>query len=135
MPIRRTDLRDELTALIAAGRELPPDHDRVLAEVFLDRLASSMAPPSRTRHALAVIGKPRHLLGAVILGLAVVGVASVQPFHQAGSTNIVVQPQPVKAVPAWPFKAIPAFPGKPPVVPLPPKAPPAPQAPAPKAGS
>jgi hypothetical protein len=127
MPIRHTDLQDELAALIAAGRELPPDHDRVLAEVFLDRLAASVAPPSRTRQALAVIGKPRHLLGAVILGLAVLGVASVQSVHRAGSSNVVVQPLPVKRIPA--------FPGKLPIVPLAPKAPKALQVPALKGGS
>ena len=38
MDVRRTELRDELTALIAAGRELSPDHDQVLAEVFVDRM-------------------------------------------------------------------------------------------------
>jgi hypothetical protein len=127
MPLRRTDLQDELAALIAAGRELPPDHDEVLAEVFLDRLAGSMAPPSHTRRALAVIGKPRHLLGAVILGLAVLGVASVQSVHRAGSSSVVVQPQPLKAVPLSPVKAF--------VAPLAPKAPVAPQAPTPKSGS
>jgi len=125
MPVRRTELRDELAALIAAGRELSPDHDQALAEVFIDRVASRMAPPSRIREVLTVWGKPRHLVGAVILGLACLATASVLGVHQPASSNPVPAPLSAKA------GAIPIV-GKVPLVPPAPKVPPAPQAPAPK---
>lgn len=141
MPVQRTELRDELTALIAAGRELSPDHDELLAEVFLDRLTTKPVSPSRARRVLSVARKPRHLL-AVILGLTVLGAAAVQPFNQTGSSNVVVQPAFGKCVsmkqhpacgPA--FKAVRVQPSKAQVVPVAPKAPAAPQEPGPKSGS
>lgn len=62
MPVQRTELREDLAALIAAGRELSPDHDQALTEVFIDRVANRMASPSCTRYALMVWRKPGRLL-------------------------------------------------------------------------
>src|SRR5690242_8590526 len=91
MPVQRTDLQDELTALIAAGRELSPDHDRELAEVFIDRMMSRQAPPSRTRHVPTIWAKPGRLLGAAILALACLGVGSLLAVDHTGSANMVQQ--------------------------------------------
>jgi len=54
MPVQRAELRDELAVLIAAGRELSPDHDRVLADVFIDRIADRIGPAPRARRRLRV---------------------------------------------------------------------------------
>jgi hypothetical protein len=109
----------------------------VLAEVFLDHVSTRIGPPSRTRQTLAFLGKPRNLVGAAILGLSLLGVASVQPFHQAVHVSGNVQAQPIfkSGGPAKirVFKS--GSPAKIPGIPLAPKAPAAPQAPAPKSGS
>ena len=149
MPVQRTDLRDELTALIAAGRELSPDHDQALAEVFIDRLTATGMPPSRIRRTRTVRVKPRHLLGAAMLGLAMLTVGAVHPFHVVSNSSVVAQYQPapsmcvwttrqsacvpaLKRVPVGPGKVL--VPGKVQVVPVAPKVPVAPQAPVPKSG-
>jgi hypothetical protein len=38
MALERQDMRDELVAVIAAGRELSPEHDYHLADVYLDHI-------------------------------------------------------------------------------------------------
>jgi hypothetical protein len=45
----REDLRTELEAMLAAGRELSPDTDRYLAERFLDRLSATATQRKRRR--------------------------------------------------------------------------------------
>ena len=70
MPVQRTELLDDLTALIASGRELSPDDDRALAEVFIERLTRGMAPPSRIRQVLSVWRQSRRLVGTAVLALA-----------------------------------------------------------------
>ncbi|MGH2447488.1 MAG: hypothetical protein ACRDFS_02635 [Chloroflexota bacterium] len=90
VPDRRTELRDELTILIATGRELTPDHDQALADVFVDRLAKTQNRPPRVRHFAAALRVPRALLGAAILVLAVLGVGaavSVVNTNVSGGTN------------------------------------------------
>lgn len=71
MALDRHDLHDELVALIAAGRELPPEHDRALADIFLDhaqyRSAQQSAPaPSNLFTALH---DWRVVAGALMLAL------------------------------------------------------------------
>jgi hypothetical protein len=123
MPVRETELRDELVALIAAGRELSPDHDRALVEVFVDRMASRAAPPSRRRQVLAAVGRPQRILGALVLALAgLLGMTSVLGSHPADRA-VQVQPVPKMHIVPGPGKV----PGAPPVG----KVPPVPQAPVP----
>jgi ferric-dicitrate binding protein FerR (iron transport regulator) len=126
MDLRRTELRDELAAIIAAGRELTPEHDQVLAEAFIDRVASRIAaPPSRANYALTFFSRPRRLVGAIVLSLACIGGASAAALHHEAGPGSDEAPVSVN-VPAKPV------PPKMPVIPAP-KAPPnAPQAPAPK---
>jgi hypothetical protein len=52
MALERQDLREELVAVIAAGRELSPAHDYALADVFLDHVR---------RHGTSQERKPRWL--------------------------------------------------------------------------
>lgn len=131
MPVPRTELREELTILIAAGRELSPDHDHALAEAFIDRVTARLTPAPRTRRGLIVWGKPRRLLGAAIVGLACLGAASVLSLNHTGTAAPVQAPQPAK-VQAMPVAGKMPMAGKVPVVPPAPKAPPAPVAPEPK---
>lgn len=77
MADQRTELRDELTVLIAAGRELTPDHDQALAEVFVDHVAKSMPAWPPARQGPTIWDKPGRLLAAAFLGLAGLGAASV----------------------------------------------------------
>jgi hypothetical protein len=94
MPVQRTELRDELRVLIAAGRELTPEHDQVLAEAFLDRVAGRLTPPAQDRSPLALRATPKRLLGAVILGLACLGTVSIATSHVRTTS-----PAPIQAVP------------------------------------
>lgn len=70
MSLERHDLHDELVALIAAGRELPPEHDRALADIFLDhaqyRAPAQPAPPSL----LTALQDWRVVAGALLLALS-----------------------------------------------------------------
>jgi hypothetical protein len=125
MPVHRTDLLDDLTALIAAGRELSPDHDQALAEVFIERLTSGVAPPSPARHILSVWRQSRRLVGIAIFSLACVAAGCALTLHHTGSATVV----PVHVSAKGP--AIPR-PGKPPIVPPGPKVPSVPQVPVPK---
>jgi hypothetical protein len=69
MSLERLDLHDELVALIAAGRELPPEHDRALADIFLDhaqyRATAQPAPSSL----LTALQDWRVVAGALLLAL------------------------------------------------------------------
>jgi hypothetical protein len=67
--LERRDLHDELVALIAAGRELPPEHDGALADIFLNhphyRTASQPAPSGL----MAALQDWRVVAGALLLAL------------------------------------------------------------------
>jgi hypothetical protein len=66
MALERQNLRDELVAMIAAGRELSPEHDHALADVYLDHVHRYYGPspkptrwfedPDRLRALLAAAG-------------------------------------------------------------------------------
>lgn len=131
MQTRRTELRDELAALIAAGRELSPDHDQVLAEVFIDRVAGRTPTRSRARSALAVLRKPRRLLGAIVLGLACLGTGSLLSAHDAAGSNGGAAPVSAKAAAVRVVGKVPTGPKAPlaPKAPMASKAPMSPQAP------
>ena len=102
MPDRRTELRDELAILIATGRELTPDHDQALADVFVDRLVKNPREPSLGWRLAAGLRKPRRLLGAAVLGLAVLGLGSALSIVDTGVSggansqaraNVLVMPK------------------------------------------
>jgi hypothetical protein len=125
MPVHRTELLDDLTALIAAGRELSPDHDRALAEVFIERLTSGMPPHSPTRQVISIWRQPRRLVGTAILGLACLVAGSLLTLHQTGSASVVPVHVSAKGPPIL-------GPGERPILPPGPKVPSVPQAHAPK---
>ncbi len=104
----RTDLHDDLRALIAAGRELSPEHDTVLADMFLDRLNRTTVKPTsgRSLSPRAV----RHRVGAALLALALLtggALVSVQWSSHADESSFpqssVMKAGPdVKVFPAMP---------------------------------
>ncbi len=67
MSLDRNHLREELAAIIAASRELPPDHDRALADIFLERAQLGIQQPA------PVAARPQHdwplLAGALLLAM------------------------------------------------------------------
>jgi len=70
----REDLREQLLAILGAGRELTPDTDRQLADAFLRHLEIREIPPAPMHH--AELHQPHYSLvaagmicGATILGL------------------------------------------------------------------
>ncbi|HEX6506816.1 MAG TPA: hypothetical protein VF221_04215 [Chloroflexota bacterium] len=70
MSLQRHDLHDELVALIAAGRELPAEHDRVLADVFLDHARNRLNPQPAAARLLDLLQDARVLGAALCLALA-----------------------------------------------------------------
>ena len=69
MALDRRDLHDELVALIAAGRELPPEHDRALADIFLDHAQYRSAQQPARSSVLAALQDWRVVAGALLLAL------------------------------------------------------------------
>ncbi len=64
----REELRDELTAILGASRELTPDTDRYLAEGFLDRLDSRKLQTNRRgRSSNRRSRHPRRRLAALLI--------------------------------------------------------------------
>lgn len=96
MSVEPRAVREDLVAVIAAGRELSPDHDYVLADVFLDRLRRDiLAPAPAQSRWYDDPARLRTLLAAACLALA----AMLIPFFgmymghaDAGSSGpIIVQ--------------------------------------------
>jgi hypothetical protein len=69
MSLERRDLHEELVAVIAAGRELPPEHDRALADIFLDHAQYRASPQPAPSSLLAVLQDWRVVAGALLLAL------------------------------------------------------------------
>jgi hypothetical protein len=69
MALDRYDLHEELVALIAAGRELPPEHDRALADIFLDHAQYRATQQPAQSSLLAVLQDWRVVAGALLLAL------------------------------------------------------------------
>lgn len=112
MGVPRSELHDDLRAIIAAGRELSPEDDALLADMFLDRLGrTEVKPPAR--HSLSPRAV-RNRVGAALLALALLtggALVSVQHANHEGQSD-VVQPSGMKVGPFG--KAFPAMPsGKP----------------------
>jgi hypothetical protein len=63
-------MHDELVALIAAGRELPPEHDGALADIFLNHPRYRAAPPPAQSNLLALLQDWRVVAGALLLALS-----------------------------------------------------------------
>ncbi len=99
MTTQRGEIHDELRAVIAAGRELSPEDDGLLADMFLDKLARSVEQPhvrrSRSRPPV------RRFAGAAMLALALLSgtaLLSVRGSHHQGQSSFV-QPVGMKAGP------------------------------------
>jgi hypothetical protein len=104
---------------------LTPDHDEVLADVFVDRVASVMnapATPGRHRQDIPFWSRPGRLIGAIVLALACLGGASRLSFGHPQVSHALPVPAKMFPVPA---------PGKLPAPPPAPKAPSLPLAPKP----
>lgn len=69
MALERRDLHDELVALIAAGRELPPEHDGALADIFLNHPHYRAAPQPAPTGLMAALQDWRVVAGALLLAL------------------------------------------------------------------
>jgi hypothetical protein len=54
VPADRDDLHDELMAMLAAGREMPPADDEHLVDTFLDRLDGELRPQRVAHSAVPV---------------------------------------------------------------------------------
>jgi hypothetical protein len=108
MTLQRTELHDDLRALIAAGRELSPEDDALLADMFLERLDRTIEKP-RSRQLLSARTVRRNI-GAAVVGLALLtggALVSIQgTSHRGGSVE--VQPSIMKAVPN--VKVLPVLP-------------------------
>jgi len=68
MTTRRSELHDDLRAVIAAGRELSPEDDTLLADVFLDRMGHKIE--SRRNPQPIAVRTMRRWAGAAALILA-----------------------------------------------------------------
>ena len=127
MTLQRKELRDDLTAIIAAGRELSPQDDALLADVFLDRMVRMMEKPHRRRQwgPSRAIRRCAGVAGlALACGMGSTFLLSHEASRQGGSE--VMQPAPfMKMGPVIKLRSIP-HPGKyppVPVMPAPPKVP------------
>jgi hypothetical protein len=69
MALERQDLHNELVALIAAGRELPPEHDSALADIFLNHPRYQATPQPAQSSLMAVLQDWRVVAGALLLAL------------------------------------------------------------------
>jgi hypothetical protein len=70
MAIERQQLREELAAVIAAGRELSPEHDLLLSDIYLD--LRDRYRPTQPKSAGLLSGpiNMRDLVAGACLGLA-----------------------------------------------------------------
>jgi hypothetical protein len=119
MKVPRTELHDDLRVLIAAGRELSPEDDAVLADMFLDRLDRTMQKrrPGRMLSARTI----RRCAGVAVLAFALLTggafVSVQQSSHQSQSSvpqSVVAKAGPnVKVLPVVPsgkYRLAPAVP-------------------------
>ncbi|GAC1328090.1 MAG: hypothetical protein NVSMB22_19770 [Chloroflexota bacterium] len=89
MAIERQQLRDELAAVIAAGRELAPEYDHVLADLFLDL---ALRTPRKQSGISWLIDDPRRLRAALAAACLAVAALIFLLFafhdeHGGGVTN------------------------------------------------
>lgn len=80
MSLVRQQLREELVAIIAAGRELSPEHDYLLADIYLSRTRAVPRPRSSIAQWLDHPRVLRTLLAVACLALAALAF-SLLAFH------------------------------------------------------
>jgi hypothetical protein len=112
MPSQRTELRDELKAIIAAGRDLTPEHDEALAEVFLDRVEERTKARVRSPRRPMAVQRTRRVIAAVCLAGACVGGGAIAVSYTTTVPNNASQSAQPKAPVGPQFKG-PAGPKKP----------------------
>lgn len=103
-------LRDELEAMIAAGRELPPEDDPLLVDVFLDRLTAAHTGPRRRFPRIRVRNRIGTFIGVVCLavGLVAVGAQNWTSSSAGPPGNTQVSPKSLSG--KWGLKAMPVPP-------------------------
>jgi len=119
MTMRRTELRDDLRAVIAAGRELSPEDDAVLADMFLDQLDRRKETPRNPRTLSA--RNLRRCAGAAVLALVLLtggALVSVHGTSHGGDSSVMPQSgmnvgRVVKVVPVLPSGKYPVAPAIP----------------------
>lgn len=98
----REELTDELTAILAASRELTPATDRYLAEQFVERLDNrAIAANRKRRSALRRSRSPRSMLAALVIGGVALAVGTPIALH-IDQNNAPPSSMAVQAVPcSW----------------------------------
>lgn len=78
----RDELRDELMAVLGAARELPPDTDAHLAEVFADQIyGNAQARPPRRRPFPGAMRRSRRALAALVIAASTMVVGLPVSLH------------------------------------------------------
>lgn len=95
----REELIDELTAILAASRELTPATDRYLAEQFVERLDTRVIGSNRKRRSAPRRARsPRQMLAAVVIGGVALAVGTPIALHidqnEAPPSSFAVQAVP-----------------------------------------
>jgi len=95
----REELADELTAILAASRELSPATDRYLAEQFVERLDNRAIGTHRKRRSAPRRSRsPRLMLAAVVIGGVALAVGTPIALHidqnNAAPSSFAVQAVP-----------------------------------------
>lgn len=109
---QRDDLRNELVAIIAAGRELSPEHDYMLADIYLDLTKHRQATQPWHERILDGSGGMRALVGIACLAFALLAFSMLafgaRPdgdrfgparFDQGGPSHVV----PNQGTGSWPL--------------------------------
>jgi hypothetical protein len=91
--------------MIAAGRELPPEDDPLLVDVFLDRLTASHAQPKRRYPRIRVRNRIGTVVGVVCLAVGVVAVGAQNWTSSSAGPSGNTQMSPKSLGGKWGWKA------------------------------